>query len=96
MRNLSQEILNECEKKLNEANSPIYGFKEFQEDELYYSEAMTHALDLINGLKEYFEGLVAAVDESPINYQAIQDENAMRNIPKLLDEVLANINKMSE
>lgn len=96
MRNLSQEILNECERKLNEANSPIYGFREFQEDELYYSEAMTHALDLINGLKEYFEGLIAAVDESPISFQAIQDENAMRNIPKLLDEVLANINKMSE
>lgn len=96
MRNLSQEILNECEKKLNEANSPIYGFKEFQEDELYYSEAMTHAIDLVNGLKEYFEGLIAAVDESPIDYQAVQDENAMRNIPKLLDEVIANINKMSE
>lgn len=96
MRNLSQEILNECEKKLNEANSPIYGFKEFQEDELYYSEAMTHAVDLINGLKEYFEGLIAAVDESPIYYQGVQDENAMRNIPKLLDEVLANIDKMSE
>lgn len=96
MKNLSQEILNECEKKLNEANSPIYGFREFQEDELYYSEAMTHALDLINGLKEYFEGLIDAVDESPISFQAIQDENAMRNIPKLLDEVIANINKMSE
>lgn len=96
MRNLSQEILNECEKKLNEANSPIYGFKEFQEDELYYSEAMTHAIDLVNGLKEYFEGLIAAVDESPIDYQAVQDENAMRNIPKLLDEVIANIDKMSE
>lgn len=96
MRNLSQEILNECEKKLNEANSPIYGFKEFQEDELYYSEAMTHAIDLVNGLKEYFEGLITAVDESPIDYQAVQDENAMRNIPKLLDEVLANIDKMSE
>lgn len=96
MKNLSQEILNECEKKLNEANSPIYGFREFQEDELYYSEAMTHALDLINGLKEYFEGLVAAVDESPISFQAIRDKNAMENIPKLLDEVLANMNKMSE
>lgn len=90
--NESQQILKNI---LNESEVP-YGFKDFNSDDLFYSETNTHAYELLKGLKEYFDEFSKAATADPEKFQGVNDTNSLNQIPGKLDEAIKLCDKMWE
>ena len=66
--------------------SKIYGFKDYDEEYLYYCEANTHAICTLRGLIEYFEGFKEQAEMNPWEYQGLESLKDLKKGIELLKE----------
>lgn len=106
-----QEVVNIVKEAFNRANKEngaftesdnkelkehsIFGFKEFSDDYLFYSEANSHAILLLKGLEEYYEKMIDAANSDAYAFQGIEDLKSLEDALSHIQMALKCIRKSS-